>query len=338
MTHFPNNYNQYNGMNSIPTNTYHGHQEPHVIIERHYVPTNIYNQMYRTQSNHTNHNTPNVLYDAYGTPYYNVSGYTPNYSNQPSQTASARNTQSNMSADTLNRIFDVIFPPSGSRSSRRSRNRTRTSTGQTTNTSNESNPTAAAAGQPSTSRASAATPFENLFNLGGGTGTEAGARNANTTGTRRGGIRTMTANSMEEFNDFVSSMMNGISNGTVQSGGYSVTFGSPGEMEDVPVGLTPQQINEFTELVNYDGEEELTCSVCRDNIEEGAHCRKINGCGHYFHHGCLDTWLTNHHTCPNCRADLRETGSENENENEPPTEPDNEDTIRETTVSGPTIV
>lgn len=324
-------------MNTIPTNTYQSQPEPHVIVERHFVPATLYDQMFRGQSNITNQNTtPNVLYDAYGTPYYNVSGYTPNNPSQTSQRPTTRNPSSGIPTDAMNRIFDVIFPPSGS--PRRSRNRTRTTTRQPVNTAGESNSTAAR--QPATSRAPAASPFDTLFNFGGGTG----ARNTNTIGPRRGGIRTMTANSMEEFNDMVSSMMNSFANGNIQSGGYSVSFGTPGEdeMEDVPVGLTPQQINEFTELVNYDGEEEITCSVCRDNIEEGAHCRKINGCGHHFHHGCLDRWLTNHHTCPNCRADLRETNSENENESEspdePPTEPNNNDTSEERRVSGPTIV
>jgi hypothetical protein len=46
------------------------------------------------------------------------------------------------------------------------------------------------------------------------------------------------------------------------------------------------------------------CSICRDNYTELTITRKINRCGHYFHYGCLDTWLLNHATCPNCRTDI----------------------------------
>jgi len=46
------------------------------------------------------------------------------------------------------------------------------------------------------------------------------------------------------------------------------------------------------------------CSICRDNYTELTITRKINRCGHYFHHGCLDTWLLNQVTCPNCRTNI----------------------------------
>jgi len=46
------------------------------------------------------------------------------------------------------------------------------------------------------------------------------------------------------------------------------------------------------------------CSICRDTYCEHTITRKINRCGHYFHHGCLDTWLLNNDTCPNCRTNI----------------------------------
>ena len=46
------------------------------------------------------------------------------------------------------------------------------------------------------------------------------------------------------------------------------------------------------------------CSICRDTYSEQTITRKINMCGHYFHCGCLDTWLLNNDTCPNCRTNI----------------------------------
>ena len=47
------------------------------------------------------------------------------------------------------------------------------------------------------------------------------------------------------------------------------------------------------------------CSICRLNIEENNIVRKIKKCNHSFHQSCLDNWLKNHATCPNCRQDIR---------------------------------
>jgi len=52
------------------------------------------------------------------------------------------------------------------------------------------------------------------------------------------------------------------------------------------------------------------CSICRLNIESNNITRKIKKCNHTFHHTCLDTWLKNHTTCPNCRQDIRITETE----------------------------
>lgn len=49
------------------------------------------------------------------------------------------------------------------------------------------------------------------------------------------------------------------------------------------------------------------CSICRLNIEENNIVRKIKKCNHVFHQVCLDNWLKNHTTCPNCRQDVRIT-------------------------------
>lgn len=329
----------------IPNGYNESTSEPVIVIERHYVPTSVYNQNY-LPGNNMMQNRPGVLYDRYGNSYYDTSGYAPAPTAAASASASTRiptrtattmpssasNWHTNTvptsfsSPETFNRIFDVIFPPRTSRTARSNlrRNRTpaansatttatdmETDTNTNTNANTGDNNDTDMSDQSASTTTTRTTTFPNGF-------VYTNIRNPSTTGS--------TTGNSEPFGDlsrFMETIMNGISNGTVTSGGYSVTFGQSGmnDLEDVPIGLTPQQINEYTELVNYTGEEEITCSVCQNNIEEGAHCRKVNGCNHHFHHNCLDTWLTNHSTCPNCRADLRDNDSSTtETENNTDTE------------------
>lgn len=44
-----------------------------------------------------------------------------------------------------------------------------------------------------------------------------------------------------------------------------------------------------------------TCNICTDVIGEGA---GVLPCGHVFHSNCVDTWLSEHNTCPQCRAQI----------------------------------
>jgi len=44
------------------------------------------------------------------------------------------------------------------------------------------------------------------------------------------------------------------------------------------------------------------CSVCLDELREGALVRMLPTCKHYFHAQCVDVWLLSHATCPVCRG------------------------------------
>jgi hypothetical protein len=50
------------------------------------------------------------------------------------------------------------------------------------------------------------------------------------------------------------------------------------------------------------------CTVCQEKIKKGDQFRRLP-CGvtvnHCFHKDCIDPWLKNNPTCPNCRSDLR---------------------------------
>ncbi|KAF0686109.1 Aste57867_22074 [Aphanomyces stellatus] len=53
-------------------------------------------------------------------------------------------------------------------------------------------------------------------------------------------------------------------------------------------------------------EDDSTCSICLDPLEEGAPVfTNIRlGCAHAFHHECVSTWLNRHETCPLCRVSV----------------------------------
>lgn len=43
------------------------------------------------------------------------------------------------------------------------------------------------------------------------------------------------------------------------------------------------------------------CSICLDEFSHIGQQVGETSCGHYFHASCIETWLTNHISCPNCR-------------------------------------
>jgi len=49
-----------------------------------------------------------------------------------------------------------------------------------------------------------------------------------------------------------------------------------------------------------DDKEAPQCSVCIGDFEEGDVLRRLP-CMHVFHQSCIDPWMTQHSTCPNCR-------------------------------------
>ena len=58
-------------------------------------------------------------------------------------------------------------------------------------------------------------------------------------------------------------------------------------------------------LPNYvaDGNEELQCIVCLNQIESGK--GKVLSCGHVFHLICLRSWLIEKVECPTCKKPIQ---------------------------------
>jgi len=50
------------------------------------------------------------------------------------------------------------------------------------------------------------------------------------------------------------------------------------------------------------------CAICLDELQSGQEVDEIRRCGHTFHKHCLLAWLnswnTQHSSCPNCRLPL----------------------------------
>ena len=63
-----------------------------------------------------------------------------------------------------------------------------------------------------------------------------------------------------------------------------------------------QDIDLFSQEVN-NMEEEPTCSICLEYMQDISAIHKIEECGHSFHNNCLITWLRSGNIdCPNCRS------------------------------------
>ena len=89
---------------------------------------------------------------------------------------------------------------------------------------------------------------------------------------------------------------------------------APPNLIDMIADLTSQeQTNTAAHSIDtipvYTAEGDLTeCTICQDKIKKGDAFRRLP-CGitvnHCFHKECIDPWLANNTTCPNCRSDIR---------------------------------
>lgn len=69
-----------------------------------------------------------------------------------------------------------------------------------------------------------------------------------------------------------------------------------GLMMDVLSNLPVRKV-----LVVEMGDDADQCSVCAETIKLGDEVRKLP-CTHIFHKTCIDVWVLQHGTCPNCRT------------------------------------
>ena len=72
---------------------------------------------------------------------------------------------------------------------------------------------------------------------------------------------------------------------------------------------THEQIHTATQLYSQQADSETPCAVCQDSIVSNNIVRKLNGCGHVFHVGCIDTWFQRSSQCPTCRSNITVTAA-----------------------------
>lgn len=77
--------------------------------------------------------------------------------------------------------------------------------------------------------------------------------------------------------------------------------------QDVSVAPSSVQIEEASTVrLQEDISSETNCSICMEhNATNGSQDWRELNCGHVFHRQCIDTWLSSHVQCPNCRRDVR---------------------------------
>ncbi len=61
-----------------------------------------------------------------------------------------------------------------------------------------------------------------------------------------------------------------------------------------PIQITKEIINKFGKL---------ECNICLEELADNTSARRLN-CDHYFHQNCIETWLTNKYSCPNCNQNV----------------------------------
>lgn len=76
-------------------------------------------------------------------------------------------------------------------------------------------------------------------------------------------------------------------------------------MGRVEVGLTSEEFELVTKLINKEECKDDRCPICLENYEEKEFIRKIK-CSHIFCEECILKWLSKHKKCPCCQIDLED--------------------------------
>ncbi|CAA0406774.1 unnamed protein product [Arabidopsis thaliana] len=80
----------------------------------------------------------------------------------------------------------------------------------------------------------------------------------------------------------------------------------PQPQQNIAVGymtwIHETTILEFKDI--EEGSNKIFCPICLEEFEDGHEIIRINMCRHVFHRFCIDPWLNQNLTCPNCRCSL----------------------------------
>eukprot|EP00698_Gefionella_okellyi_P004002 TRINITY_DN1370_c0_g1_i2.p1 TRINITY_DN1370_c0_g1~~TRINITY_DN1370_c0_g1_i2.p1 ORF type:complete len:177 (+),score=33.58 TRINITY_DN1370_c0_g1_i2:564-1094(+) len=84
--------------------------------------------------------------------------------------------------------------------------------------------------------------------------------------------------------------------------GFDLDYETLLQLEDVPCGLTPQQLAKIPKR-SWAQSDEASCRVCLYVFEAKEVVRALP-CKHTFHSECIDQWFALKQTCPCCLANL----------------------------------
>ena len=72
--------------------------------------------------------------------------------------------------------------------------------------------------------------------------------------------------------------------------------------EEADDGLVCQPVDASRNSIAGNSMQKLgQCVICFDDFASHQECIQLPDCAHFFHAGCIQTWLRRVQTCPHCR-------------------------------------
>ncbi|EFH48243.1 hypothetical protein ARALYDRAFT_910187 [Arabidopsis lyrata subsp. lyrata] len=76
----------------------------------------------------------------------------------------------------------------------------------------------------------------------------------------------------------------------------------PHPQQDIKTGYMMQIEKIEFKGIEEEGFDQICCSICLEEFEDGHDIIRIKMCRHVFHRLCIDSWLKQNQSCPNCRC------------------------------------
>ncbi|CAJ1890488.1 unnamed protein product [Sphenostylis stenocarpa] len=73
-------------------------------------------------------------------------------------------------------------------------------------------------------------------------------------------------------------------------------------LDKIPVFSISAQTSSGDNGIHLD--QNVECSICLGQWEDGDMVRSLPSCNHVFHKSCIDAWFTDHANCPVCRSPI----------------------------------
>ena len=238
---------------------------PPILVEKHYIPRDVYLNLYRPLTNMSSSRTPAALPPTRVTPFSRMFNNFFPTTHEPSNTSGNTNAEDDNTGSTgyadLMSLFSNVAGGTGGLVTNATR-RINTTTGHSGASGSYSVRTESRTGPDGTpiivESAAASIP------VNGSTG--------------------------DAFNMLLSALLN-------------TSIGSSSNESRLTQGQIANNSRVFTfnSTVDLDTTE---CPICTAEWINNEELRKLNMCRHYFHRACIDRWLEDHVNCPLCRVNV----------------------------------